>query len=56
MVFDKSSKIWNCDLLQNYKMQEQLSHVMEDFAELEERMSLVEGQIIEHGKKFRNID
>lgn len=31
-------------------MQEQLSHLMEDLAELKEKMSLTEGKITEHGK------
>lgn len=33
-IFDTSLKRWNCDLLQDYKIHEQLSHLTEDFAEL----------------------
>lgn len=47
--FNKSLKRRNCDL-QDYKYQEQLSHLMEDFVELKERMSSIEGKITEHGK------
>lgn len=49
-IFDKSLKRWNCDLLQDYKIHEQLSHLMEDFAELKERMNSREGKTTEHGK------